>query len=538
MFINLEAGNGAMDILVTGGCGFIGSNFIRLLLKKYPDCKIINIDKLTYAGNKDNLKDVENDPRYTFVHGDICDKKLVESLMPKVNTIVNFAAESHVDRSILDAGSFIRTDIFGMYTLLEAAKKAKIKRFIHISTDEVYGTIAKGHFKETDALQPNNPYSASKAAAELLARSYVVTHKVPVIITRSSNNFGPYHYPEKLMPCFITKLLSGKKVPLHGNGSAVRDWLYVMDNCEAIDLILHEGKIGEVYNIAGGNEKTNNEVTEFILKELEKDNSWIEHMPDRLGQDMRYSLDCEKMKRLGWKPKHEFYSALKETINWYKENRAWWEKISKLIVAGARTTGHAGVVMNTIKARNEYEITAFLDNALKGTKVGDIQVIGGTEPMPELPPAEGAFVAIGNNEERKKVAEAFKKKGLKIITIIHPSAMIADDVHIGEGTFIDAGVVIGSRARIGNNVIIGTGTTVEHDSSIESNVHIAPGVNIDARVRIREGAYIGIGSKIILDVTVGRNVIVGAGEIITKDVEDNKDTKKGYTGETFYQWKK
>lgn len=527
-----------MNILVTGGCGFIGSNFIRLVLKKYPNYAVINIDKLTYAGNKDNLKDVEKDPRYTFVHGDICDKKVVESLMPKADAVVNFAAETHVDRSIMDASSFIRTDILGMYTLLEAARKCAVKRFLHISTDEVYGTITHGHFKESDTLQPNNPYSASKAAAEMLARSYMVTHNIPLLITRSSNNYGPYHYPEKLVPRFITNLLSGKKVPLHGDGSAIRDWLYVQDNCEAIDLVLHKGVVGEVYNVGGGNEKTNLEVTQFILKEFGKDELWIEKVPDRVGQDMRYALNTEKINTLGWKPKYKFTKGLKETIEWYKKNRVWWEKINKILIAGANLAGHAGVVINTIHIRKEQEVSCFIDNTLKGTTVEGIKVIGGTDPLPTLPNVEGAFVAIGNNAERKKVTEKLKEKGLKIIDVIHPHAIIADDVFIREGVFIGAGAVIGNRVRIGNNVIIGIGATIEHDSIIEDNVHIASGVNIDARVRVREGAYLGIGSKVIPDMTIGKNAVIGAGQIVGEDVPDAQPPQKEYTGETFYHWTK
>jgi len=316
-----------MKILVTGGCGFIGSNFIRGMLKKYPAYKIVNLDKLTYCGNPDNLRDIENDKRYTFIKGDICDKKAVDKIIKDCDAVINFAAESHVDRSISDASEFIRTNIQGVYVLLEAAKKHNIKRFIQISTDEVYGSIAKGSFKETSSLRPNSPYSAAKAGGDHLSLSYYKTFKLPVIITRSSNNFGPYQYPEKIIPLFITNLLENKKVPLYGDGLNVRDWLYVADNCSAIDLVLHKGKIGEVYNIGGNFEIPNIELTKIILKNLGKTDKMIHYVSDRLGHDRRYSLDSSKVRKLGWKPSKSFDTAIKETINWYKNNTTWWQKL-------------------------------------------------------------------------------------------------------------------------------------------------------------------------------------------------------------------
>jgi len=316
-----------MKILVTGGCGFIGSNFIRYMLKKYPAYKIVNLDKLTYCGNPDNLKDIEKDKRYTFVKGDICDEKIVDLIIKDTDAVINFAAESHVDRSISDASDFIRTNIHGVYVLLEAAKKHKIKRFSHVSTDETYGSIAKGSFKETSPLHPNSPYAASKAAGDHLALAYYATFKLPVIVTRSSNNFGPYQYPEKVIPLFITNLLENKKVPLYGDGLNVRDWLYVLDNCIAIDLALHKGRIGEIYNISGGYEIPNIELTKIILKLLAKKDTMINYVPDRLGHDRRYSLDSTKIRKLGWKPSKNFHSAIKETIDWYKNNRHWWQQL-------------------------------------------------------------------------------------------------------------------------------------------------------------------------------------------------------------------
>ncbi len=313
--------------LVTGGAGFIGSNYIRYMLKKHKDVEIINLDKLTYAGNLDNLKDIEEDSRYTFIKGDICDEVLVNRIMTGVDVVVNFAAESHVDRSIGAPDDFIRTDVFGTFVLLEAARTNKIEKFIQISTDEVYGSIDKGSFTENDPLMPSSPYSASKTGADRLAFSYFVTYDLPVIVTRCSNNFGPFHYPEKLIPLFVTNAIENKSLPIYGDGKNVRDWIYVEDHCDGVEFVCQNGKLGEVYNIGGGNEKTNLEITERILKKLEKPQSLMTHVKDRLGHDRRYSIDCSKIGDLGWQPKHEFEEALDKTITWFMENRWWWEKL-------------------------------------------------------------------------------------------------------------------------------------------------------------------------------------------------------------------
>jgi len=324
-----------MRILVTGGAGFIGSNFIRHILVKYPDYKIINLDKLTYAGNLNNLRDFEKNKNYTFVKGDICDIKTIDNIARDCDIIVNFAAETHVDRSIIEAGSFVQTDVLGTYVLLNTAKKHGVKKFIQISTDEVYGSVEKGSFRESDNLDPSSPYSASKASADLLVLAYYKTFNLPVLITRSSNNFGPYQYPEKLIPLFITNLLEGKKIPLYGDGLNVRDWLYVIDNCEAIDLLLQHGKEGEIYNIGANSEKTNLEITKKILNLLERDETYIEYVPDRLGHDRRYSLDCSKINKLGWKPRFEFKKALETTVNWYKDNKWWWKPFKEGMTHGS-----------------------------------------------------------------------------------------------------------------------------------------------------------------------------------------------------------
>ncbi len=321
-----------MKLLVTGGAGFIGSNFIRYILSKYPDDQIINFDKLTYAGNLDNLKDLEGNLRYKFYKGDICDPNAVEKaigLVDGLDAIVNFAAESHVDRSILSAGAFVQTDVYGTYVLLEAVKRFKIERYVHISTDEVYGSLEKGSFTEDSPLSPNSPYAASKAGGDLLVRSYIKTYNLPALITRSSNNYGHYQYPEKLISLFITNALQSKKLPLYGDGKNVRDWLYVEDNCEAIDVVLRRGKVGEIYNIAGESEKKNIEITKFILKDLGLSEELVEFVKDRPGHDRRYSIDCSKMKKLGWKPKTNLEEGLRKTIYWYESNRAWWEKIKE-----------------------------------------------------------------------------------------------------------------------------------------------------------------------------------------------------------------
>lgn len=316
-------------ILITGGAGFIGSNFVRYMVKKYPEYKIVVLDVLTYAGNRENLQDLEDSPNYEFHHGNICDKEIVETLVKRCQVIINFAAETHVDRSILEADSFIQTDVVGTFTLLEAAKKYKILRYIQISTDEVYGSIESGSFFEDSPLQPNSPYSASKASGDLLVLAYHRTYGLPTIITRSSNNYGPYQYPEKLIPLFITNAMVDQPLPLYGDGKNVRDWLYVLDNCEAIDVVLHKGKEGEVYNIGGGNELENIRITELILQYLNKPKSLIKPVADRLGHDRRYSVDISKMKKLGWKPRHDFEQALQETVQWYQKNESWWRHIKE-----------------------------------------------------------------------------------------------------------------------------------------------------------------------------------------------------------------
>jgi dTDP-glucose 4,6-dehydratase len=319
-------------LLVTGGAGFIGSNFIHYMIRNYPEYKIINLDKLTYAGNLVNLRDVERNPGYSFIKGDIADRKKVEKIFSsnKIDAIINFAAESHVDRSIADPGVFIQTDVYGTFVLLELTKKYGSQIFLQISTDEVYGSIEDGSFKETDTLAPNSPYSASKAGAEMIVRSFYKTYNTPVLITRTSNNFGPYQYPEKLIPLFVTNLMDDIKVPLYGDGMNVRDWIYVDDNCKALDLVLHRGSTGEIYNIGAGNEKPNIWITKKLIELVGKDKSMIEPVADRLGHDRRYSVDCTKIeKELGWKPETDFADALEKTVKWYMGNEDWWRPLKK-----------------------------------------------------------------------------------------------------------------------------------------------------------------------------------------------------------------
>ena len=316
-----------MKLVVTGGAGFIGSNFVRHVLREHPDDRVVNLDKLTYAGNPANLADIARDPRYTFVQGDVCDATLVRDVLHGADAVVNFAAESHVDRSLVEPDAFLRTDVFGVFTLLEAVRVLKIPRFLHISTDEVYGSVAQGSSSETDPLRPSNPYSASKAGGDLLVLSYWRTHGVPVVITRSSNNFGPYQYPEKVVPLFITNALDDQPLPLYGDGRNVRDWLYVLDNCAAIDLVLRRGRDGEVYNIGGGHEVENVVLTHEILRLTGKPETLIRPVTDRPGHDRRYSVDSTKVGRLGWRPRHPFAAALQTTVRWYREHETWWRPL-------------------------------------------------------------------------------------------------------------------------------------------------------------------------------------------------------------------
>ena len=315
--------------LITGGCGFIGSNFVRYLLTKEGKCRLINLDKLTYAGNPKNLSDVDNDDRYIFVHGDICDEKVVDEIFSDYHPdiVFNFAAESHVDRSIGKPDDFIRSDMFGVFTLLEAMKLHGGELFVQISTDEVYGSIEKGEFSETDPLMPSNPYSASKAGGDRLAYSYFVTYDLPVIVTRASNNYGPFQYPEKLIPLFVTNALEDQPLPLYGDGNNVRDWLYVEDHCSALHFIMTNGVLGEIYNIGGGNEMQNIEITRLILDHISKPEGLIRFVEDRKGHDQRYALSINKLRQLGWEPKHDFSDGLRTTIDWYVSNNNWWRKI-------------------------------------------------------------------------------------------------------------------------------------------------------------------------------------------------------------------
>lgn len=315
-----------MKLFVTGGAGFIGSNYVRHVLATSDD-EVTVYDALTYAGNLSSLADVADDPRYSFVQGDICDREAVAAAMAGHDAVVHFAAESHVDRSIVDPDTFVRTNCLGTNVMCDVARHIGVERFLHISTDEVYGSIEEGSFLETDRLGPRSPYSSSKAGSDLIALSYEETYGLPVIVTRSSNNFGPYQYPEKVIPLFVTNLLDGRKVPLYGDGLNVRDWIHVMDNCAGVDTVLRKGSIGEIYNIGGGNETTNRVLTEKVLANLGAGDDMIEYVQDRLGHDRRYSIDCSKANALGWKPTRDLDIAIAETVEWYRANRAWWEPL-------------------------------------------------------------------------------------------------------------------------------------------------------------------------------------------------------------------
>jgi dTDP-glucose 4,6-dehydratase len=318
-----------MKLLVTGGAGFIGTNFVRHVLQAHPDWEVTNLDKLTYAGNLWNLKDIEASPKYRFIKGDIVDRKLVDDLLGRgLDVIVSFAAESHVDRSILDASPFIETNVKGTQVLLEGAKKHGISRFVQVSTDEVYGSIDSGAFTEKSNLSPSSPYSASKASADLLCGAYFKTHRLPVIITRCTNNLGPYQFPEKLIPLVITNALEDKPVPVYGDGLNVRDWIFVADHCRGLDTVIQKGLPGQIYNIGGGNEKTNLEIIRRLLELLKKPQSLIQFVTDRPAHDRRYALDCSKIGiELGWKPAYSFEKALSATVDWYLKNEPWWRSI-------------------------------------------------------------------------------------------------------------------------------------------------------------------------------------------------------------------
>jgi dTDP-glucose 4,6-dehydratase len=319
-----------MRLLVSGGAGFIGSDFVRRMLAKHDDLEVVCFDKLTYAGNLDNLKAVADDPRYTFVRGDICDRAAVDAAIEaagSVDAIVNFAAETHVDRSIAEPEAFLHTDILGTHTLLEVVRARGIGRMVQVSTDEVYGSIDEGAFTEDHTIKPSSPYSASKAGGDLQVLAYHTTYGTPVMITRGSNTYGPCQYPEKLIPLFVTNALEGEKLPLYGDGMNVRDWLHVDDHCDGIEFVLMSGEPGEVYNVGGGNERTNREITSIIIDELGLSDDVIKWVADRPGHDRRYALDCGKLAAIGWTPKVDFESGLRETIRWYRDNPWWWEKI-------------------------------------------------------------------------------------------------------------------------------------------------------------------------------------------------------------------
>ena len=317
------------NLLVTGGAGFIGANFVHYMLAHH-DYRIVVFDKLTYAGNLDNLKDIAHDPRYAFVRGDICDAEAVTNAMReyRIDTIVNFAAETHVDRSILNPDAFIQTDVYGTYVLLEAARRFEVERYHQVSTDEVYGHIVPGQrSRESDPVAPRSPYAASKTSGDLLVRAYYVTYGLPVTISRGSNNVGPYQYPEKVVPLFATNAMENKPLPLYGDGRQMRDYQYVEDHCEAVDIVLHRGEIGEIYNIGTGTEIENLTMVRIILETLQKPESLIQHVADRPGHDRRYALDISKVRALGWTPRHTPQEAIRKTVQWYVENEWWWRPI-------------------------------------------------------------------------------------------------------------------------------------------------------------------------------------------------------------------
>jgi dTDP-glucose 4,6-dehydratase len=332
-----------MNVLVTGGAGFIGSNFVHYALETHPDWHVTTLDKLTYAGRLENLRDVLDHPRHTFVKGDVANADIAAPLVRESDVVVHFAAETHVDRSIRDAGEFITTDVYGTFVLLEAARQApRLRRFVQISTDEVYGSVPEGSSRETDELRPRNPYSASKAGADRLAYSYWATYEVPVIITRASNNYGPYQFPEKVIPLFVTHAIDERPVPLYGDGLNERDWLHVLDHCRAVDLLIERGHSGEVYNVGGGHGVRNLDLTKQILRLLDRPDTLIQPVADRPGHDRRYSLDTTKLQALGWAPRMPFDEGLASTIQWYRDNEWWWRPIKDQDAFRAYYQSHYG----------------------------------------------------------------------------------------------------------------------------------------------------------------------------------------------------
>jgi dTDP-glucose 4,6-dehydratase len=319
-----------VDVLVTGGAGFIGSNFVHHALSTHPDWSIVTLDKLTYAGRLENLQDAMSNPRHRFVRGDVADKTVAGPLVADADIVVHFAAETHVDRALLDAGTFIQTDVVGTFVLLEAARHApKLRRFVQISTDEVYGSVREGFSRETDELRPRNPYSATKAAADRLAYSYWATYDVPVVVTRASNNYGPNQFPEKVIPLFITNAIDDRPLPLYGDGRQVRDWLHVRDHCRALDLLIERGHSGETYNIGGGHEVENIDVSHQILELVGRPPALVKPVADRLGHDRRYALDTTRVRDLGWRPEVAFADGLRDTVEWYRKNEWWWRPIKE-----------------------------------------------------------------------------------------------------------------------------------------------------------------------------------------------------------------
>ncbi len=322
-----------MNLLVTGGAGFIGSNFARVLLERYPDYRVTVLDALTYAGNLSTIEDLLGHPRFRFLPGKIQDPTVVEGAIQSegITHIVNFAAESHNDRSILEPGGFIQTDVYGVYVLLEATRKFKLERMLHVSTDEVYGSTLEGQFTESSPIEPNTPYSASKAGGDLQARAHFIAFETPVIVTRGGNNYGPHQYPEKLIPFFAVRLLEGKKVPLYGDGTQVREWIHVLDHCEGIDAVLHQGRPGEVYNVGDRNERENRDVVRILLEETGRDETYVKRIEDprKAAHDWRYSMNSDKTRALGWAPRRDFESALRETVRWYRDHEAWWRPITE-----------------------------------------------------------------------------------------------------------------------------------------------------------------------------------------------------------------
>ncbi len=561
-------------VLVTGGAGFIGSNFIPYLLDKYPTYMIVNLDALTYAGNLQNLKAVEGHPRYTFVKGDIRDRALVESLFEKhgFTYVVNFAAESHVDRSIVDPELFLTTNIIGTEVLLDVAKRHwKLfpedkynkdykdgVRFHQVSTDEVYGALGEeGLFVEAMPLLPNSPYSASKASADLIARAYYETYGFPVTVSRCSNNYGAYQFPEKLIPLMINNCLKGKSLPVYGDGMQVRDWLHVLDHCSAIDAVLHKANAGEVYNVGGNNEKANIEIVKLIIKTTGKTEELIAYVPDRPGHDRRYAIDNTKItSQLGWKPSYTFEEGMKETIQWYLDNQDWIEGIvsgdyqgyyermyaekveyycsfaserakkkrenSNMILGIYGSNGLGREILETAKMlapTKGWDTIVFINDFEPGTKIHGIELVSYQTFLQKYSQKDSEIIiGVGEPKDRELLYEKCCNDSIPVATIIHPSVHIPNSSIIGSGAYIAQNSMISCDVKIAENVLMQPNALVGHDSTIGRSTVLSSNSVVAGHCHVGKQTFLAIGVSIKDRITIGDDSIVGMASCVVQDI--------------------